>query len=375
MTRATEAPPAAGVAQSLVRPRSSARKKTVRPSAEKVAACGSTSRSAARRVSVPEARSRRKRRACSERPRARRVRLKRRDLPSGLKRGLLSDWGLSAVRFFQAVSGFSIERRKRSRFSWSDRRRGGAGAEHEGFAVGGEVEVDGVGVGEAAVPLRREVDGALGDGVDEDQVFGLAVELPGVEEAHDAALADLGGDFAVFLFLELLFHRLEIGGVGGEDVGGDDETLAVGQPLGAGDREGELEDFLGFAAVGADDVKGGLLVAGALGGERDAGAVGAPDRGIIGGVGGGEGANGAGGGVEDAEVFLRGVLREVELLDGEDELRAVGGEIEGAGAFYRPEVLGGDGAARRGGGGVGGGQRGGEGEEDGKKRETGKTPR
>ncbi len=38
---------------------------------------------------------------------------------------------------------------------------------------------------------------------------------------------------------------------GGQDVGGDDEALAVGEPLGIRDREGELEDFFGFAAVGA----------------------------------------------------------------------------------------------------------------------------
>lgn len=68
----------------------------------------------------------------------------------------------------------------------------------------------------------------------------------------------------------------------------------------------------------------------------------------------------------------RGILREVVVLDGEDEARAVGGEIKGASAADGPQVFGSDGAelgCRRG---LGGAEEPGRGEQS-EEGEAGQT--
>ena len=67
-----------------------------------------------------------------------------------------------------------------------------------------------------------------------------------------------------------------------------------------------------------------------------------------------------------------GILSKVVVLDGEDEARAVGGEIKGAGAADGPNVFGGDGAelgCRRG---LGGAEEPGRGEQS-EEGEAGQT--
>ncbi len=153
----------------------------------------------------------------------------------------------------------------------------------------------------------------------------------------------------------------------------EENSFPVGEPTESGNGEREFEDFFGFAAVGAEDVEGGGFVCAAFGGEGEAGAVGGPFGRRVGAVGGGElTGDGAGRGTEEPEVGGRGILREVVVLDGEDEARAVGGEIKGAGAADGPNVFGGDGAelgCRRG---LGGAEEHGRGEQS-KEGEAGQT--
>ena len=143
----------------------------------------------------------------------------------------------------------------------------------------------------------------------------MAVGLPRVEVAVDAVFGDLGGDLGVFLFLQLLAKGIEVGAELRERARGEKDAFAVGKPAGGRDGKRELEDFFGFAAVGAEDVERGGFVGAAFGGEGEAVAIGGPLRSGVGAVGGGERAGGgAGGGVEEPEVGDGGVFGEIVVL-------------------------------------------------------------
>jgi hypothetical protein len=88
----------------------------------------------------------------------------------------------------------------------------------------------------------------------------LAVSLPRVEVAVDAVFGDLGRNFGIFLSLQLFAQGVEVGATLRECACSEENSFPVREPTRRGNREWELEDFFGFAAVGAENVEGGGFV-------------------------------------------------------------------------------------------------------------------
>jgi hypothetical protein len=113
---------------------------------------------------------------------------------------------------------------------------------------------------EQAVVLRGEVGQRLAGHIDLQQPVGEVVGEVAVEEAVLPVLGDVGRHLRVLAALGFLLHRREVGlgetaGQFGDDLGGEDDALAVRQPGRCRTPHRQLDQFLGLATGDRDHVQ------------------------------------------------------------------------------------------------------------------------
>jgi len=175
---------------------------------------------------------------------------------------------------------------------------------------GGRVDVAGGQVG----------DRARGD-IHLQGVLALAVAVAGPVAVHEV-VGQPGLEGALVQAVLDPFVAGVVGAALGEDLGGEDDRLAVGRPDRVGGAGGEPGQLARLAAVGGEQPELGAVAAG---GDKQQGlAVGRPAGGAVRFVRGGEPAQAGAVQVDNVDIGVGGALDQVGCCDGEGDPAAVG---------------------------------------------------